>query len=190
MTRPPAFSSNPPVLLRRLTPADGPEMVRVVMESVAHLRPWMAWAADDLTAEQVLANAAASTDAWDRGEDYSYAIVVDTAIVGRCGMIPRIGPGGLELGYWLHPTHTGRGLATLATAALVDAAFTLPHIDHLKIIHDSANTHSRAIPQRLGFHEVARVSPPQEPLTSAENGVDVHWLLTRAQYLAHRTPAG
>ena len=30
------------------------------------------------------------------------------------------GPGSIEIGYWMHVNETGRGLATLATAALTD----------------------------------------------------------------------
>lgn len=30
------------------------------------------------------------------------------ALVGGCGMSNRIGPGGLEIGYRLHRTHTGQ----------------------------------------------------------------------------------
>ncbi|SER30647.1 Protein N-acetyltransferase, RimJ/RimL family [Actinokineospora terrae] len=176
--------SNPPVLLRRLTRADAPEVLRVVAESVEHLRPWMAWAAVDPTAGQVVANIDQCVADWDNGVDYSYAIVVDGTIVGRCGMMPRVGPGGLEMGYWLHPAHVGRGLATLATAAMVDAAFALPDIDRLEIVHDTANTRSGAVPRRLGFREVARDSPPQEPITAAEHGVDVRWRLTRAEHLS------
>jgi ribosomal-protein-serine acetyltransferase len=68
----------------------------------------------------------------------------------------RIGPGGLEIGYWLHAASTGRGLATAAVAALVGQAFALPDIERVEIVHDQANIASGAIPRRLGFTEIQR----------------------------------
>jgi RimJ/RimL family protein N-acetyltransferase len=39
-------------------------------------------------------------------------------VIGSSGLMRRIGPGGLDIGYWLHPAWTGKGLATTAVAAL------------------------------------------------------------------------
>lgn len=50
----------------------------------------------------------------------------------------RIGPGGLETGYWVHQAHTRRGLATAAAAALTDAALALPGIDRVEILRRAA----------------------------------------------------
>lgn len=84
----------------------------------------------------------------------SYAITTADAVVGSCGLMRRIGPGGLEIGYWLPPAYTGRGLATAAVAALVRQAFTLEDIDRVEIVHDAANTASGGVPRRLGFTEI------------------------------------
>ena len=41
------------------------------------------------------------------GTVFSYAILTGQyEVTGGCGLIARIGPGGLEIGYWLHPGHT------------------------------------------------------------------------------------
>ena len=58
----------------------------------------------------------------------------------------RIGPGGLEIGYWVHRACTRRGLATAASAALVEAAFGLPGVDRIEIVHDELNVASAGVP--------------------------------------------
>ncbi|MBM7775095.1 RimJ/RimL family protein N-acetyltransferase [Actinokineospora baliensis] len=184
MARLPAVLSKPPVVLRRTTAVDVDEMLLVIEESVEHLRPWMAWAAEDPTAESVRAHIARCDDDWDRGVDFAYAITVDSRIVGRCGTRFLAGTRGVEMGYWLHPDAVGRGIATAATEAMLVAVFALPDVDWVEIVHDTANPRSGAIPRRLGFREVARVSPPQEPITPGEDGVDVRWRLTRTDFLA------
>ena len=72
------------------------------------------------------------------------------------GLMARIGPGGFEIGYWVHRAYTRRGLATAATAALVEQAFGLPGVDRVEIVHDELNVASAAIPRKLGFTEVGR----------------------------------
>jgi RimJ/RimL family protein N-acetyltransferase len=182
MARPSRVLSGDVVVLRRWESEDAPVLLRAVTESLAHLRPWMAWAAGDYDAESVREYLTAGEAGWDAGTDFAYAITVDGEIAGSCGLMARIGPGGLEIGYWLHPRFVGRGLATEAARLLVDAAFGLPEVSFVEIVHDSANVSSGAIPRRLGFVEVARVSPPQEPITAGEDGVDVRWRLPRGEW--------
>jgi ribosomal-protein-serine acetyltransferase len=86
----------------------------------------------------------------------------------------------VEIGYWLHPAYTGRGLATAAVAALVGQAFTLEDIDRVEIVHDAANTASGGVPRRLGFTEIERRTSAQCPVTSGEGAVEVVWRLIRA----------
>jgi len=41
----------------------------------------------------------------------------ETGVLGEVGLMPRIGPGALEIGYWVHIDHVGRRLATEASHA-------------------------------------------------------------------------
>jgi len=167
------------VRLRRWRVADVGELHRAINESLPHLRPWMPWAAGDYDHAAAAAFLARCEDSWNSGEAYSYAIIAGE-LAGACGLERRIEPDGLEIGYWLRPRHTGRGLATLATAALVEQAFALPGIERVQIWHDAANTASSGIPRRLGFTEIARRTPPRDPLAPGEVGIDVVWQFTRA----------
>ncbi|MER7081922.1 Protein N-acetyltransferase, RimJ/RimL family [Saccharopolyspora kobensis] len=167
-------------VLRRWRGTDLAALHRVVTESLPHLRPWMPWAAGDYSLESAAAFLQKAQDNWHTGRAFTYAITVGGTIAGCISLERRIGPTGLEIGYWLHPGHTGRGLVTTAAAALVDRALALPGIDHVEIWHDAGNTASGAVPQRLGFTCVDRRSPPRElPTSPGEAGIDVIWRLTR-----------
>ncbi|MFJ3763376.1 GNAT family N-acetyltransferase [Streptomyces sp. NPDC090082] len=158
--------------------ADLPEFFRVIDESVEHLRPWMPWAARH-GREETAAFLGGRAELWARGEQYSYAVVLDGAIVGSCGLhrLDDTPDGTIEIGYWLHPSVTGRGLATRAARALVEQAFRLPGVTAVEIVHDAANHASAGIPARLGFDGTLR--RPQEPTAPAETGEDRVWRLER-----------
>lgn len=166
-----------PVTLRRWALDEVDELYRTAADSLTHLAPWMAWAAhgySDADARQHIEQVQAD---WAEGRGYGYAIrLPDGTLVGACGMTDRIGPGGMEIGYWLHPAHTGNGYVKAAAAALTAEAFRIG-ADRVEIVHDVANARSGAVPRRLGFTEVAR-RPPQEERTSGEAGEDVVWRRT------------
>lgn len=170
-----------PVRLRRVRSGDLAAVHRVVTESLTHLRPWMPWAAGDYDRAAAAEFLAAAERGWATGAAYNYAITVADALVGVCGLEHRAAaePDRLDIGYWLHPAHTGRGLATMAAAALVDQGLTLPGIGRLQVWHDLANVASAGVPRRLGFTEIGRRARPRDPVTPGEVGIDVGWQLAR-----------
>ncbi|HEV7650189.1 MAG TPA: GNAT family N-acetyltransferase [Actinophytocola sp.] len=167
------------VVLREWAPSDVDILHELVTGAHDSLRPWMSWAAGPYTRDDAAAFIARSAENRAAGEAYSYAITVAGTPVGTVGMERNEVPDALEIGYWLHPAHTGHGYATLAAQILVAEAFTLPRVGRVQIWHDAANTASAGVPRRLGFTEVARRSPPREPAFGGEIGVDVIWELTR-----------
>jgi ribosomal-protein-serine acetyltransferase len=163
------------IALRRWRRGDVDAVLRVVTESLDHLAPWMAWVTNGYTRADAISFIEQSQDDWASGTAFQYAILSSASmIIGSCGLMARIGPGGLEIGYWLHPQRTGRGIATRTAKALTEEAFRIG-ADRVEIVHDAANHASGAIPKRLGFVEIERRSPPREPITSGEVGIDVVW---------------
>ncbi|MFJ9692166.1 GNAT family N-acetyltransferase [Kitasatospora sp. NPDC101183] len=164
--------------LRRIGPAtDAAAFHRLVDESLEHLRPWTYWVPDHpAVTDEFLAT---RDHRWEIGQNFSYAIEEDGAPVGACSLFHREeGPQDVrEIGYWLHPAATGRGLATRAARALVEEAFRLPGVAHVEISHDPANRPSGAVPARLGFAEHDR--RPAERLAPGETGEDLVWRLSR-----------
>ncbi|PSL00808.1 RimJ/RimL family protein N-acetyltransferase [Murinocardiopsis flavida] len=184
-------------VLRRWRVRDADALYRAVSESSRHLRPWLHWV-DGYGPRHAAAFLVDAVGRWDRGESFDYAIsdiggprepsvVLGAVSLARSPAAGR-GPGeahrGAEVGYWLRPDATGRGLATLAAASVVDAAFQLPGVRWVDIVHDRANAASSGVPRRLAFTEVARRSPPQSPVTAGEDGVEVVWRMTREDHFS------
>jgi ribosomal-protein-serine acetyltransferase len=175
-TRPDEMIEHGPVTLRRYRPDDLGALLQVTTASAEHLRPWLPWAQDlDPDAEaRFLAQAQAD---WDAGTAYNYMIVAEGTLSGGIALMTRIGPGGLEIGYWVRQDRTRRGLASAATAALVAQAFRLPGVDRVEIVHDELNVASGGIPRKLGFTEAGR--RPIDPPAMAGTGVGVVWCLRK-----------
>jgi RimJ/RimL family protein N-acetyltransferase len=165
-----------PLTLRRYRDDDLDDLVRAVTESEDHLRPWLPWVAEHSVKSEAQFLAQSARD-WESGTAYNYAIRTGGDFAGGIGLMARIGPGGLEIGYWVHRAFTRRGLATAASAALVEQAFRLPGVDRVEIVHDELNVASGGVPRKLGFTEVGR--RPIEPRPPEGTGVGVVWRLAR-----------
>ena len=171
--------------LRHWRLEDADAQARAIEESLEHLRPWMAWSVEwPKPREEQLA----MLREWEQrrlaGDDELLAVWLDGTLVGSCGLHYRIGPGGAEIGYWIHPAYTRRGLATEVARQLTERAFADPAIDRVEVHHDRANVASGGVPPKLGFELVgdtrrARVAP-------AEEGVERVWRLSRAAWTASR----
>jgi RimJ/RimL family protein N-acetyltransferase len=176
--RPDEVIEHGPVTLRRYRADDLEALFGAVTESLDHLRPWMPWAAG-YTRESAAEYLNGSIRNWADGTEYNYAILAEGALAGSIGLMARIGPGGLEIGYWVHRAYTRRGLATAASAALVEQAFRLPGVDRLEIVHDELNVASGKIPRKLGFTEIERrrLDPPSPGGTD----IGIVWRLLKTQ---------
>jgi ribosomal-protein-serine acetyltransferase len=166
------------VELRRWQPDDASLCFRLVSESIEHLRPWMPWVSSGYTpadAEDYVRRCEAD---WAAGTAFNYLILADGRPAGSAGLMARIGDGGLEIGYWVHPAFTGRGLATSAAAALGDAALDLDGIDRVEIHHDAANLASERIPTKLGYAP-AGTETARFDLAPGDSGTTRVWRLTR-----------
>lgn len=148
---------------------DAEVIAAVVGESLEHLGPWMSWAtgdAADLVEQRKRRVEMAEQTA--AGTDYMYLVLagVGGSMLGACGLHRRIGPGAVEIGYWLHPDHVGHGYITGAAAALTQAALDLTDVTRVEIHCDEANVRSQAVARRLGFRldriEVDGIQAPAE----------------------------
>ncbi|MGI5526281.1 GNAT family N-acetyltransferase [Streptomyces syringium] len=189
MDEPSATLNSDQVELRRWRMSDLDALDRATCESLSHLVPWMPWAAHH-GRRQTSEFLARSRHEWETGQAFGYAITTDAVVIGSCGLHRRVGNGGLDIGYWLHPRWTGRGLATMAAAALVSEGFRLAGIDRVEIHHDAANSASGAVALRLGFTEVERTRVPEGPVAPGEAGIDVIWRMTADQWQARTAERG
>lgn len=161
--------------MRRWRRDDVDAVLRLVTESLDHLAPWMTWANSGYGRTDAVEYIEKRLAGWNSGEAFHYAILAsDREIIGSCGLMARIAPGGLEIGYWLHPQHTGRGVASRAAGALAEEAFRVGAA-RVEIAHDIRNHASGAVPERLGFIQVGRRLRRPERVASGEVGIDVVW---------------
>jgi RimJ/RimL family protein N-acetyltransferase len=154
MFTPPPRLDTPRFTLRTWSVADATSLRKTLEASDAHLRAWTPWVVDGrapgLSLEERLAKHA--TDFAARTEwVYGMFSPDGTEVLGGCGLYPRLGPGAIEIGYWLSVLHTGRGLATTAAAMLTRVAFSDPAIDHVEIRCALGNAASNRVPRRLGY---------------------------------------
>ena len=174
--RPDEIIDHRQVRLRRHREDDLDAVYQAVTESLDHLRPWLPWAAD-YTRRAAFEFLTASARRWEEGSEFGYAIVADGTLAGGCGLMARIGPGGLEIGYWVRQGFTRRGLATAASAALVEQAFRLPGVERVEIVTDELNLASAGVARKLGFTEAGR--RPLDLPPPAGTGTGVVWRLAR-----------
>jgi ribosomal-protein-serine acetyltransferase len=171
--------------LRRWARDDAAQLGEAVADSVEHLRPWMAWIEREplsVTERQALIDS--WYPEWLAGGDVVMGVFVDGAVAGGCGLHRRIGPGGLEIGYWTARRFLRQGIATTAAGLLTDAAFSDPAITRVEIHHDQANQASAGVPRKLGMRLVReRVDEIQAP---GESGISCEWQVTRQQWCALR----
>ena len=175
---PPAELSGRLVTLRRYRLNDRDALWESIAASHDHLRPWMPWAQEPPTEESVLAFLipAAEKSGPEHPAEYAITLADSGRFAGGCGLMPRIGPDALEIGYWLDVRCVGRGLATEAVALLTDVGLTVDGVDRIEIHCDEANVRSAAVPERLGYR-LDRIED-DEIATPGETGHSMIWIAT------------
>lgn len=176
-THPPDLIDAGLLVLRRATVADAEAMAQSVADNLDHLAPWMPWATPEAGTLAVQRERLAAVDAaWQAGEEFNYLAVSkeNGSILGRFGLHRRIGPGALELGYWLSADAVGHGYATAGARALTTAALSLSDIHRVEIHCDEANVRSRGVPERLGYR-LDRIDA-DEVEAPAETGRSMIWV--------------
>jgi RimJ/RimL family protein N-acetyltransferase len=160
------------LVLKRWEPAWADDATAAVRESLPELKPFLPWATDDYDSEASRAFIEKSVADWAEGTTFNYGIFTAAGdLIGGIGLMTRMGPGVLEIGYWLRTAYTCRGYMTAAVQALTRVALTLPGIDRVAIRHDAANAASAAVALKAGFVEASRIN--RNPEAPGETGTDV-----------------
>src|SRR4051812_25481862 len=116
--RPPESLSGRGLVLSRWRCSDLAELDAAVAANRSHLSTWLAWAADS-SAGSLTTFLGETAEAWEKGERFEYGIRGEEPpgpLLGSAGLMARIGPGGLEVGYWVGKEHTRRRIASHAAA--------------------------------------------------------------------------
>jgi RimJ/RimL family protein N-acetyltransferase len=177
---PPEVLEVPRGRLSRIRESDADQLAQAVAASLDHLRPWMPWATKEAAEAHAQRERCRDVEkSWDEGTEYVYGLRPEPSgpVIGCFGLHRRIGPGAIEIGYWVHVDFAGRGYASACAGVLTHAALDLPDIAQVEIHTDEANTISAAIPRRLGYR-LDRIDerPPSAP---AESGRLQIWVMER-----------
>jgi ribosomal-protein-serine acetyltransferase len=140
--------------MRLLEPADAEELFALIDANRAHLARWMPFVGQTRSADDSLAFIQAAVRQQEENRGLQMAILARGQIVGVAGF-HRIDwtARATSIGYWLAEAHQGAGTMTLAVRALVDYAMSVLRLHRVEIRAGIENHRSRAIPERLGFHE-------------------------------------
>ena len=140
------------ITLRAPDPIDASSIAEAVNTSLPHLARFLDWANEPTTVDSQAVRLAVGREAFDAGGDATYTIFAgDDEVVGMVGLHRRLGPGAIEVGYWLRASHEGRGIMTAAVRAAVGLAFEVDGAARVVIHCHPDNVRSAAIPERLGF---------------------------------------
>ena len=161
------------LVVRRWTVDDSVALHEAIERNVEHLRPWMPWIAlEPQVLEQRVALIETWEDEWRRGGDVVLAVLLDDEVAGSAGLHRRIGPGGLEIGYWIDKDKVGGGIATRVARLLTTAAFSIRGIERVEIPCDAENHRSRRVPEKLGYSFVGlRPAPILAPAETGQHRV-------------------
>lgn len=144
----------PRLVIRCWNPGDALLLHKAIQDSVRHLLPWMPWANQEpVSLSERIQLLRHFRSNFDQDKDWIFGIfdAEENIVVGGTGFHPRVGPQAIEIGYWIHVDHVGKGLATEATHALTHVGFNVNKYQRIEIHCDPENQASAAIPERLGY---------------------------------------
>jgi RimJ/RimL family protein N-acetyltransferase len=161
-------------MLRRHRRSDCGALVVAINESLAHLAPWMQWAQEPATDGSIGRFLDDAIRHFDAGSDFGYVLIDPDAeaVVGGCGLHRRLGPGAIEIGYWVHVGHTRRGIATAVAGALRDEAYAI-EVERVELHCDEGNVASAGVARSAGF-ELVRTEP-RPRRAPGESGMEMIW---------------
>jgi predicted N-acetyltransferase YhbS len=179
------------LVLRHWIVDDVPELGAAIARSIEHLRPWMPWVEFEPLSDD---ERRTLVERWETERaadgDAVYGMFArDGRVVGGTGLHRRNSDRSvLDVGYWVAADATGQRFAREASAALIDAAFSLPDVSAVDIHHDRANVRSRRVPDELGFRFLGETADSVD--APGEDGVDCHWRHARPRRdgITIRTP--
>lgn len=160
------------LVIRCYEPRDAPLLKEATDASLDHLREFMPWSHQEpRPLEEKVELMKLFRAEFDLRQNFTFGIFAadESELLGSTGLHPRIGPRGLEIGYWVRASATRQGIATENAAALTRVGFEVCGADRIEIRVEPRNVASAGIPRKLGFTEEVTLrrrlpAPEGEPL--------------------------
>jgi ribosomal-protein-serine acetyltransferase len=139
--------------LRLLDEADAQELHGLIETNRAYLARWLPWARNQ-DFDDTLGFIRGTRSQLSDNDGFQLAVILAEGIVGVIGYHGvDWGNRSTRIGYWLDEGHQGKGTMTAAVRLLVDHALAVWDLNRVEIRAAAENRRSRAIPERLGFHQ-------------------------------------
>lgn len=141
------------ILLRQYRSEDLDGMFDAARESVAEVGRWLPWCHRDYTPLETAAWIDSRVNAWNTGQEYSFAIIEkDTGrFVGGCGLnqfdLERLRA---NLGYWVRTTACRHGFGTAAARLLARFGLTELGLQRIEIVAATDNLASQRVANKAG----------------------------------------
>ncbi len=140
------------IVLRPFQMHHAETLFAVVDKHRSHLRRWLPWVDTTLDVSDEEAFIRMNLDQYARSDGISMGVWYQGQLAGSVGFhYWNYANRSTELGYWLTPEHTGKGIMTRAVRAMTAYAFDKLALNRVVIRCAVENQESCAIPQRLGF---------------------------------------
>lgn len=143
-------------ILEPIAPSMHRKLFRAVEDSRSFLEPWLPWVPYNDSVEASLRYAEACEADWLNGTALRFSIrlrdqpdLIGAITLESISDLHRSG----DLGYWLRPTVTGRGLMTEAGTLLLEFAYTRVGFHRIRCAAATENTKSQRVIERLGFQK-------------------------------------
>jgi ribosomal-protein-serine acetyltransferase len=150
----PAEWVSPRIVLRRWHDADAQPLYDAIMESQAHLRPWLPWADTYHTVDDAFEYIRRQSGHWALRKEIGMGIFdrSNGRVLGGSGFqVHDYDVPAFEIGYWLRQSVEGRGYMSEAVRTLTTFLFDGLDAQRVMIRCDARNVRSKAIPERLGY---------------------------------------
>lgn len=141
------------IFIRPYKTTDIPAMFEAVRESIAETSVWLEWCHSDYKIEEAEEFIKSRNAAWEREEEYSFAIFdVKTKIyLGGVGLNLINRKFQLcNLGYWIRTSATGRSLASKATRLAAQFGLTELGLNRIEVVAAVGNIPSQRAAEKAG----------------------------------------
>jgi len=142
------------VTLRPFRTEDVAQLYEAVRESLVDIKPWMSWAYDGYSMDDVDSFIKMNRAGWEERTQYGFAIIdsKNGDVLGSCGL-NHLHPVYLcNLGYWVRSSRHGEGLAGRAALLVAQYGFEYGGIIRAEIVMAVGNEKSRRVAEKLGAH--------------------------------------
>jgi ribosomal-protein-serine acetyltransferase len=149
---------NEDITLKLLTQRDASEVFRLTDDSREYLREWLPWVDFTKSMSDSRSYLLGVQQQWAANNGFQAGIYYRHQLAGVIGFHEVSWANrSTSLGYWLGEGFQGKGIMTEACRAMVTIAFGDYELNRVEVRAAVENHKSRAIPERLGFHEEGRI---------------------------------